>query len=87
MTGSVAPLFNRFVIKENMWYEEEQRKGDWHSVSKVNCPSSIEGRCAIRFFYYLSTSEYDPKNLPHRSMYSSNEYTHHKLYEEVNHVS
>jgi len=82
MLGSVVPLFNRFVVKENMWYEDDQRKGDWHSVSKVNCPDNIKGRCAIRFFYYLSTSEFNPKNPPHRSIYATNEYSHHKLYEE-----
>ena len=82
LLGSVAPTFNRFVVKENVWYEELQQKGDWHSVSTVNCPDDVEGRCAIRFFYYLSSSEYDPKNLPHRSTYASMEYTHQKLYEE-----
>ena len=73
---STAPLFNRFVINENI------PKGPIHSVSKVNAPDDVYGRCAIRFFYYISTSEPDKENPPHRSTYSSNEYSHHKLHEE-----
>ena len=72
----IAPKFNRFIISENV------PKGPIHSVKKVTCPDNIPGRCAIRFFYYVSTSEYDVNNPPHRSIYSSNEYTHYKLIEE-----
>ena len=42
----------------------------------------LPGRCAIRFFYYVSSSEYDPNDPPHKSIYTTNEYTHNKLYEE-----
>ena len=73
---SHAPLFNRFFIDENV------KKGPYHAVSKVNCPDEVEGRCAIRFFYYISSSEYDPNDPPHKSIYTTNEYTHHKLHEE-----
>jgi Rps23 Pro-64 3,4-dihydroxylase Tpa1-like proline 4-hydroxylase len=73
---SVAPLFNRFIISENV------PKGPVHGVSKVECTDDVYGRCAIRFFYYISTSEPDRDNPPHRSTYKSNEYSHHKLYED-----
>ena len=73
---SHPPLFNRFYIDENV------KKGPYHAVSKVNCPDEVEGRCAIRFFYYISSSEYDPNDPPHKSIYTTNEYTHHKLHEE-----
>jgi Rps23 Pro-64 3,4-dihydroxylase Tpa1-like proline 4-hydroxylase len=75
---SVAPKFNRFVINENI------KQGPYHRVSAVNAPGDVYGRCAIRFFYYVSTSEPDKDNPPHRSTYKSNEYAHHKLYEEEN---
>ena len=75
---SVAPKFNRLVINENI------NKGPYHKVSGVNAPDNIYGRCAIRFFYYISTSEYDKDNPPHRSTYKSNEYSHHKLHEDEN---
>ena len=52
-----------------------------HRVSEVKAPEDTP-RCAIRFFYYISTSEYDKDNPPHRSTYKSNEYSHHKLHEE-----
>ena len=71
-----APLFNRFFIDENI------KKGPYHAVSRVNCPDDVVGRCAIRFFYYVSSSEYDPNDPPHKSIYTTNEYTHNKLYEE-----
>lgn len=73
---SISPKFNRFIISENV------PKGPVHSVSKVRCPDDIIGRCCIRFFYYISSSEYDPNDPPHRSIYSSEEYGHHKLTEE-----
>jgi Rps23 Pro-64 3,4-dihydroxylase Tpa1-like proline 4-hydroxylase len=73
---SISPKFNRFVINENV------KQGPYHRVSAVNAPGDIYGRCAIRFFYYVSTSEPDKDNPPHRSTYKSNEYAHHKLYEE-----
>jgi Rps23 Pro-64 3,4-dihydroxylase Tpa1-like proline 4-hydroxylase len=73
---SISPKFNRFIISENV------SKGPIHSVSKVNCPTNIRGRCAIRFFYYISSSQYDPNNLPHKSIYSTNDYSHHKLTED-----
>ncbi len=73
---SHAPLFNRFFIDENV------KKGPYHAVSKVTCPDDVVGRCCIRFFYYISSSEYDKDDPPHRSIYTSNEYTHNKLYEE-----
>ena len=75
-THSHSPRFNRFLIDENVV------KGPYHSVKKVNCPSNVEGRCAIRFFYYISSSDYDPNDPPHKSIYTTNEYTHSKLYEE-----
>ena len=73
---SHAPLFNRFFIDENI------KKGPYHAVSKINCPDDVVGRCAIRFFYYISSSEHDPKDPPHKSIYTTNEYTRNKLYEE-----
>jgi Rps23 Pro-64 3,4-dihydroxylase Tpa1-like proline 4-hydroxylase len=73
---SHAPLFNRFFIDENV------KKGPYHAVSKINCFDDVVGRCAIRFFYYISSSEYDPNDPPHKSIYTTNEYTHHKLHEE-----
>jgi Rps23 Pro-64 3,4-dihydroxylase Tpa1-like proline 4-hydroxylase len=72
---SYAPLFNRFFIDENV------KEGPYHAVSEVECPDTVVGRCAIRFFYYISSSEYDPNDPPHRSIYGSNEYAHSKLYE------
>ena len=73
---SHAPLFNRFFIDENV------KKGPYHAVSKINCFDDVVGRCAIRFFYYISSSEYDPNDPPHKSIYTTKEYTHHKLHEE-----
>ena len=49
---SHPPLFNRFYIDENV------KKGPYHAVSKVNCPDEVEGRCAIRFFYYISVVDF-----------------------------
>ena len=74
---SVSPKFNRLVINENV------KHAPYHRVSEVNSPEDVP-RCAIRFFYYISTSEYDKENPPHRSTYKSNEYSHHKLHEETN---
>lgn len=73
---SVAPKFNRFVINENI------KHAPYHRVSGVNAPSDVYGRCAIRFFYYISTSEPNKENPPHRSTYKTNEYSHFKLHEE-----
>lgn len=75
MIESVAPLFNRFILFENI------HEGPVHSVSKIHCPEDI-GRCAIRFFYYISSSEYNHNDPPHKSIYANNEYEHHKLTEE-----
>ena len=72
---SISPRFNRFIISENV------PKGPVHSVSKVNCPKDVQ-RCCIRFFYYISSSEYDPNDPPHKSIYSTNEYGHHKIVED-----
>ena len=72
----IAPKFNRFLITEN------EKHKPYHSVKKINCPENIQGRCAIRFFYYISTSDYDKDNPPHKSTYSSMEYTHKKLYKD-----
>jgi len=72
---SISPKFNRFVINENI------KHAPYHRVSEVNAPED-KPRCAIRFFYYISTSEYDKDNPPHRSTYKSNEYSHNKLHEE-----
>lgn len=69
------PKFNRFYISENVV------KGPIHSVGKVQVPAEVPGRCAIRFFYYVSNSTYNPIDPPHRSIYKTNEYTHHKLHE------
>jgi hypothetical protein len=74
---SVSPKFNRLVINENV------KQAPYHRVSEVKSPED-KPRCAIRFFYYISTSEYDKDNPPHRSTYKSNEYSHHKLHEEEN---
>lgn len=73
---SVAPKFNRYVINENI------KQAPWHRVSGVSAPENVYGRCAIRFFYYISTSDPDKDDPPHRSIYKSSEYSHHKLYEE-----
>ena len=73
---SHVPLFNRFYIDENV------KKGPYHAVSKVNCPDEVECRCDIRYYYYISSSGYDPSDPPHKSIYTTNEYTHNKLYEE-----
>ena len=73
---SISPKFNRFIISENV------KKGPVHSVGKVKCPSLVQGRACIRFFYYISTSDIDKDNPPHRSIYKTNEYDHHKLHEE-----
>jgi Rps23 Pro-64 3,4-dihydroxylase Tpa1-like proline 4-hydroxylase len=71
---SVFPKFNRFVINENI------KHGPYHRVGAVNAPDAVYGRCAIRFFYYVSTSEPNIDNPPHKSTYKSNEYGHHKLH-------
>ncbi len=76
MVKAVAPKFNRWIVSQNVFH------GPWHTVRKVNCPDDIPGRCALKIFYYISSSEYDPNDPPHRSIYSSNEYAHEKLYEE-----
>ena len=73
---SITPKFNRFIISQNV------KEGPVHSVGKVNCPADVEGRACIRFFYYISTSDIDKDDPPHRSIYKSNEYDHHKLHEE-----
>ena len=73
---SISPQFNRFIISENV------KQGPVHSVGKVNSPAGISGRTCIRFFYYISTSDIDKDDPPHRSIYKSNEYEHHKLHEE-----
>lgn len=72
---SVSPKFNRFVINENV------KCGPYHRVSEVNAPDDIYSRCAIRFFYYISTSDPDKDTPPHRSTYKTNEYSHYKLHE------
>lgn len=72
---SIAPKFNRFVINENI------KHGPYHRVSEVKAPEDVFGRCAIRFFYYISTSNPDVDNPPHRSTYKTNEYSHHRLHE------
>lgn len=71
---SVSPKFNRFAINENV------KHGPYHRVSAVNAPANVHGRCAIRFFYYVSTSEPNIDNPPHRSTYETNEYGHYKLH-------
>ncbi len=73
---SVAPKFNRFVINENI------KHAPYHRVSEVNAPANVYGRCAIRFFYYISTSDPMEDNPPHRSTYKNNDYSHYKLHEE-----
>ena len=73
---SITPKFNRFIISQNV------KEGPVHSVGKVNCPVDVEGRACIRFFYYISTSDIDKDDPPHRSIYKTNEYDHHKLHEE-----
>lgn len=77
LIASISPKFNRFVINENV------KNGPYHRVNEVNAPEDVVGRCAIRFFYYISSSEYDPNDPPHRSIYTNNEeYAHHKLTED-----
>ena len=71
-----------YFVHDSSYIDENVKKGPYHAVSKVNCPDEVEGRCAIRFFYYISSSEYDPNDPPHKSIYTTNEYTHNKLYEE-----
>jgi len=73
---SISPKFNRFIISQNV------KEGPVHSVGKVKCPSIVQGRACIRFFYYISTSDYNKDDPPHRSIYKTNEYNHHKLHEE-----
>ena len=73
---SISPKFNRFIISQNV------KEGPVHSVGKVKCPSLVQGRACIRFFYYISTSDYNKDDPPHRSIYKTNEYNHHKLHEE-----
>ena len=75
MVESISPRFNRFIISENV------KEGPVHSVGKVKSPENISRTC-IRFFYYISSSEYDKNDPPHRSIYKTNEYNHHKLNEE-----
>ena len=72
---SIEPKFNRFIISENV------KQGPVHSVGKVKSPEII-GRTCIRFFYYISTSDINKDDPPHRSIYKTNEYNHHKLNEE-----
>jgi len=72
----VEPIFNRLLLTENF------TRGPIHSVSQVKHPDNFLGRCALRFFYYISTSEHNPDDPPHKSIYSSNDYTHDKLIEE-----
>ena len=72
---SIKPKFNRFIISENV------KEGPVHSVGKVKSPENIDRTC-IRFFYYISTSDINKDDPPHRSIYKSNEYNHHKLNEE-----
>ena len=61
---------------------ENTKQCPYHKVSDVTAPDDVYGRCAIRFFYYISTSEPDKENPPHRSTYKTNEYSHFKLHEE-----
>jgi len=70
---SATPLFNRFVVSENV------KEGPYHRVKKISSPGDSP-RCAIRFFYYISDAEYKADDPPHRSIYKSNEYTHTRLY-------
>lgn len=72
---SISPKFNRFIISENV------KEGPVHSVGEVKSPENI-GRTCIRFFYYISTSDINKNDPPHRSIYKTNEYNHHKLNEE-----
>ncbi len=72
---SISPKFNRFIISENV------KEGPVHSVGKVKSPENI-GRTCIRFFYYISTSDINKDDPPHRSIYKTNEYSHQKLNEE-----
>jgi len=71
----IAPLFNRLVIFGNLI------KAPVHSVKPVVAPKD-KVRTSIRWFYYQSNSTYNQDDPPHRSIYSSNEYTHTKLYDE-----
>ena len=72
---SIVPKFNRFIISENV------KEGPIHSVGKVASNDAV-GRTCIRFFYYISTSDINKNDPPHRSVYKTNEYNHHKLHEE-----
>tara|TARA_R100000908_G_C3738516_1_gene135664 strand:- start:1071 stop:1373 length:303 start_codon:yes stop_codon:yes gene_type:complete len=75
MIDEVAPMFNRFVMFEN------KKESPYHSVKKLTCPKS-QVRTALRIFYYISSSEYDENDPPHRSIYDTDEYTHTRLYDE-----
>ena len=58
------------------------KRAPYHRVSAVDAPEDIPRCVPLDSFYYISTSEYDKDNPPHRSTYKSNEYSHHKLHEE-----
>jgi len=75
LIDEVAPMFNRFVMFEN--------KPQWpyHSVRQISAPKN-QVRTALRIFYYVSSSEYDENDPPHRSIYDTDEYTHTRLYDE-----
>ena len=58
---------------------ENKKESPYHSVKQLTCPKK-QVRTALRVFYYISSSEYDENDPPHRSIYDSDEYTHDKLY-------
>jgi hypothetical protein len=58
----VAPNFNRAVF----W--RHHKRGFHGHPHPLTCPTSMS-RNAFRLFFYVSNSQYDPNDRPHRSLY------------------
>jgi hypothetical protein len=59
---SVDSVFNRCIL----W--KYHKKGFHGYDNPINCPEDVS-RSNIRLFFYSSSSEYDPLDRPHRSLY------------------
>ena len=59
---SVPPLYNRAIL----W--RYHKKGFHGYPDPIQCPVGMS-RNTFRLFYYVSNSDYDPKDRPHRSLY------------------
>lgn len=59
---SIPTMYNRAVI----W--RYHKKGFHGFPDPIQCPP-VMSRNTFRLFYYVSNSEYDPKDRPHRSLY------------------